>query len=113
MNKKYELSEESLFQKPHFTSDEELIYLAAMRYCMGRATYMPGVFRDEVKSKWSMFSDPVKEFFIRDLKDEIERSDEMEGPDGEGQGLLGMECDEATWRELLEWMLWRIETHNY
>ena len=73
------------------SADEETVILCAMRYSVGRMTYMPELVADYIRDNWKYVSN--KQQFLRDLEREMESS-----------GSLGMECDENTWKSLLQFM---------
>jgi len=75
-------------------SDEELILICAVRYALGRMSYMVGVVCDYVASKIDVLSENCKKIIIRDIEEEIERYHLI------GR-TCGMECDEKDWLNLL------------
>ena len=69
------------------------IALCAVRYCMGRTTYMPGLVTDWMRRHWNELP-PRDRFNIqRDVKDFVE-----------GGQSMGDSCDVDTWQSFLRWM---------
>ena len=75
------------------TSDE-MILICAVRYTLGRMSYMVSVVCDYVKGKRSELSHNCINIIIHNIEEELERYHNL----GE---TLGMECDEKNWLELL------------
>ena len=76
-------------------SDEELMLVSAVRYALGRMTYMVGITCRYVTSKLPELSEHCIHIIIRDIEEEMERYHRC------GQ-MRGMECDEKEWMRLLE-----------
>ena len=76
-------------------SHEEQILICAVRYALGRMSYIVGVVAEYVAVKQSGLSKECINIIIRDIEEELKRYHDA------GQ-LLGMECDERTWVRLLE-----------
>ena len=76
-------------------SHEEQILICAVRYALGRMSYIVGVVAEYVSVKQPGLSKECINIIIRDIEEELERYHKC------GQ-LLGMECDERTWVRLLE-----------
>ena len=76
------------------TPDEQIL-ICAVRYALGRMSYMVGVVCEYVYFKRKTLSNECINIIIRDIEEEKERHHKA------GQ-LLGMECDERTWIRLLE-----------
>lgn len=76
-------------------SDEELMLISAVRYALGRMTYMVGITCEYVASKLPELSEHCINIIICDIEEELDRYHRC------GQ-TLGMECDERTWVRLLE-----------
>ena len=74
---------------------EEQILICAIRYALGRMSYIVGVVCDYVYFKRKTLSIECINIIIRDIEEEMERYHSS----GE---LLGMECDERTWSRLRE-----------
>ena len=76
-------------------SHEEQILICAVRYALGRMSYIVGVVAEYVAVKQSGLSKECINIIIRDIEEELKRYHDA------GQ-LLGMECDERTWKNLLK-----------
>ena len=74
-------------------TDTVAIALCALRYCIGRRTYMPSLVVDWVKRHWAAFSENEKNVILRDLQREVDS-----GRD------LGDSCDIRTWTNFLSWI---------
>lgn len=74
--------------------DLGLIMNAAVRYAIGRMTYMPGAVVDFITPYLSEINDRTLDCFIRDLE---ERMEDVE----KGIGTWGMDIDKATWINFL------------
>lgn len=70
-------------------TDYELMLLCAVRYALGRRTYIVGLVCDFITSQIDTLSKECLNTLIRDIKDQ-----ERFG--------YGDECDEARWMQLLE-----------
>lgn len=65
----------------------------AVRYCIGRETYMPGLVTDWImEHSHGMLTDKTIGVMKRDI-------DEARGHDG-----LGMDCDVRTWLKFRDWL---------
>lgn len=73
----------------------------AVRYCIGRKTYMPGLVTDWIMQHChGLLTDKTIGVMKRDI-------DEAKSRDG-----LGMSCDVETWLKFREW-LEKEEAHDY
>lgn len=75
-------------------SDDELIVACAVRYALGRMSYIVGVVCDYVASKKDTLSQNCIKIIIRDIEEEMEHYHRL-------GHALGMECDEKHWEKLL------------
>lgn len=76
-------------------SNEEQILICAVRYALGRMSYVVGDVCNYVALKQPELSRNCISIIIRDIEEELKRYHDV------GQ-TLGMECDERTWLRLLE-----------
>ena len=76
-------------------SFEEQMLISAVRYALGRLSYIVGVTCDYVASIRTKLSRQCIYILIRDIEEEIERYHKL------GK-ICGMDCDEADWYKLLE-----------
>lgn len=74
---------------------EELVLICAVRYALGRQSYMVGVVADYVNSVKEKLSMNCRNIIVRDITEAIEFYHEH-------GTTCGMECDERTWQNLLE-----------
>ena len=74
---------------------EEMILICAVRYALGRMSYIVGDVCRYVALKQPDLSQNCINIIIRDIEEELKRYHDA------GQ-TLGMECDERTWVRLLE-----------
>ena len=75
-------------------SPDEHILISAVRYALGRQSYIVGDTAKYVALKQKTLSKECIDIIIRDIEEEMERYHSV------GQ-TLGMECDERTWKNLL------------
>ena len=76
-------------------TDEELILICAVRYALGRMSYVVSVVCGYVAGKHRELSPECLNIIIRDIEEEIEMCHKI------GR-TCGMECDEREWLWLLE-----------
>lgn len=74
--------------------DEEQIYISAVRYALGRKTYIVGVTCDFINKQ--VLSKECRDVIIRDIKEAEETNN------------LGMETDKKEWLRLL----WNLEAYK-
>ena len=79
-------------------SDHGTIVICAVRYSMGRRTYMPHLVMDYVKRHWPELSQADRNIILRDVDEELVVVDHY------NPKALGDEMDVREWREFLEWM---------
>ncbi len=70
----------------------EQMLISAVRYALGRATYIVGTTTDEVKRVWVDLSENTRTVIRRDVSEAIDR------------GQVGMEMDDSRWRNLIAFM---------
>lgn len=82
---------------------EELLWIAAFRYCLGRRTYIVGEFVALLLSQWQKLSHNARQVIGRDLLEAFARDDrlrelEAETPDKrKSLSPLGDTCDRVDW----------------
>ena len=81
-----------------------LMALAALRYCLGRMTYIVGDCERWIFANWEHFPENVKKLIQREVEKEIERDDEARIR-GTAHKPLGHDCDRAAWVRVAS--LWR------
>ena len=75
---------------------DDLMALAAVRYCLGRSSYIVGDCVDWLITQWPNLSDSIKRVIARDVDEAFERDDEARA-DGREHKPLGWDCDRAYW----------------
>lgn len=76
-------------------TNAEHILICAVRYALGRMSYMVSIVCEYVASKHRELSEHCIDIIIRDIEEEIEMCHKI------GR-TCGMECDEREWLRLLE-----------
>ena len=84
---------------------EEQIIICAVRYALGRMSYIVGIVCEYVAMKKPELSKECISIIIRDIEEELNRYHDA------GQ-LLGMECDEKNWIWLLETLKEERDSRN-
>lgn len=74
---------------------EEQILICAVRYALGRQSYIVGVVADYVNGVKEQISDHCRDILVRDIQEEIEFYHKM-------GTTCGMDIDERRWQNLLE-----------
>lgn len=74
----------------------DLMAIAAVRYCMGRSSYIVGDCADWLVATWTKLEPSARAVIKRDLAEEIQRDDEA-WERGDAHHPLGMRCDRAQW----------------
>jgi len=74
---------------------DDLLYLAAFRYALGRSSYIVGTIADELIK--ADLSDETKKLIVREIKE----ADASENPLGRRVGL-GMSADRKEWLRVKE-----------
>ena len=86
-------------------SPDESILICAVRYALGRMSYIVGEVANYVFFKRKTLSKECIDIIIRDIEEEMERY--------HSAGYkLGMDCDERTWKNLLEALKGEIDERN-
>lgn len=79
-----------------------LMITAAVRYCLGRRTYIVGDCVEWIMANWKDWPDNVRTIIERDIEEQFtwdEHSPELK--------VLGDDCDKKSWEKVRE--LWRKE----
>ena len=76
---------------------EEQMLISAVRYALGRQSYITGVTCDFVRSIASKLSDKCINIMIKDIMDELVRYHSM-------NLYCGMEMDDKSWKDLLDFL---------
>jgi len=72
------------------SDDDRLILIAAFRYALGRASYMPAVVAEQIAASWNDMTEYDRKLFHGEIREAIDR------------GCAGMSCDVATWQRILD-----------
>ena len=75
------------------SDDLEAILICAVRYCIGRATYMPGLVTGWIMSQ---MRGKLSNKTIAVMRNDIDDARRRDG--------LGMDCDVKTWEQFDEWL---------
>lgn len=81
--------------------DYGTIVLCAVRYAMGRMTYMPTIVINYVKEHWADLQPGMQDIILRDVSEELEHEDRS-------SGWLGNACDVQNWKYFHLWMKERM-----
>ena len=76
----------------------DLMLIAAVRYCLGRQSYIVGDCADWIVTNWATWPDSAKEIIRRDIDEAFER-DLSARVNGWGR-TLGMDMDRAEWERV-------------
>jgi hypothetical protein len=72
--------------EPWGTND--LMAMAAFRYCLGRRTYIVSACREWLQRHWDKFEPSTRSLILREVEEAFQSGD------------LGMECDKAEWEKV-------------
>lgn len=72
---------------------DELMLTSAVRYALGRSTYIVSATTDQVKKVWSELSENSKAVILRDVKEAVD-----------SPGTVGMQMDHQEWVNLYRFM---------
>lgn len=81
----------------------DLMAIAAVRYCIGRMSYIVGDCADWLIAEWPQFEEGARRCIQRDIEEAFTRDDEARER-GDEHKPLGMDCDRASWERVRE--LW-------
>lgn len=85
----------------------ELMAVAAVRYCIGRMSYIVGECVDWLYEVWPLLDPKTKAIIRRDIEEAFVRDDE-ERAEGMEHTPLGMDMDRAEWERARK--LWICST---
>ena len=88
---------------------DDLMALAAVRYCLGRSSYIVGDCVEWLHKQWPHLSTGIRKTIARDIEEEIARDDEARA-EGREHKPLGWDCDRARWLTTRE--LWAAHNLN-
>jgi len=85
---------------------EELMVIAAFRYCLGRRTYIVETCAEWIVKMWPVFSKGNRMLIVRDLEEAF-REDDRQRAEGDRYKTLGDDCDRRAWEKVRA--LWTLE----
>lgn len=77
----------------------DLMAIAAVRYCLGRKSYIVGDCASWLIAAWPHISESARKTIQRDVEEEFDRDDEARGRNAEYKPL-GADCDRAGWERV-------------
>ena len=77
----------------------DLMIVAAVRYCLGRRTYIVGACAEWMLRNWSKWPENVRQVLQRDIEEEFVRDDDAR-KHNERYKPLGDDCDRADWEKV-------------
>lgn len=86
---------------------DDLMAIAAFRYCLGRQSYIVGDCAEWLQHQWTNIAPNARHVIERDLREAIARDDQSR-QDRTDHHPLGMDMDRAVWLNVLA----MIEAHK-
>ena len=78
---------------------DQIMVLAAVRYCMGRRTYIVGDCAEWLIAQWPNFNEHTRAIIQRDLEEEFDRDDKAR-LEQDTCLPLGMDMDRREWEKV-------------
>jgi hypothetical protein len=78
---------------------EELMVIAAFRYCLGRQTGIVEACAEWIVTMWPVFSQSNRKLIVRDLEEAL-REDDRQRAEGDSYRVLGDDCDRKAWEKV-------------
>lgn len=78
---------------------DDLMAIAAVRYCIGRMTYIVGDCADWLICVWPDLKPSAQAVIKRDIEESLARDDE-DRAEGREHKALGHDCDRAEWERV-------------
>ena len=78
---------------------DDLMAVAAFRYCLGRMTYIVSDCACWLIEQWPNIAENARKVIQRDLEDAFKRDDEARA-DGNDYKPLGHDCDRMQWEKV-------------
>ena len=82
---------------------DDLMAIAAVRYCLGRMTYITSDCSEWLVAQWPNIQQSARAVIQRDIDDAFARDDEAREA-GDNYKPLGWDCDRVAWQRVRE--LW-------
>ena len=82
---------------------DDMMAIAAVRYCIGRMTYITGDCGEWLLQQWPNIRPSARAVIQRDIDEAFARDDEAR-ESGDSYRPLGCDCDRAEWQKVRE--LW-------
>jgi len=82
------------------SDNDQLMCIAALRYCLGRRTYIVSCCVEWIKFNWSAITENTSNVIFRDIVEAFARND------------TGSICDTQNWQDLLTWMWDRLSSSS-
>lgn len=73
--------------------------VCALRYCMGRKTYMPSTIVAFTKRYWQSISEKDRAIILRDIRSAFDLAERTQS-----YSHIGMDCDIKLWSEFRDWI---------
>lgn len=83
-----------------------LMPIAAVRYCLGRSSYIVGDCVDWLLKVWPDLTDSTRNIIKRDIEEAF-AADDKDRETGGSYKRLGWDCDRRDWERVRA--LWRVE----
>lgn len=85
--------------KKHPWGRGDLMALSAVRYCLGRMTYIVGDCADWLEDQWPNLCENIRASIQRDIEEAFKTDDE-DRAEGRQHKTLGHDCDRASWERV-------------
>ena len=86
---------------------DDLMVLAAFRYCLGRQSYIVGDCTEWLAAHWDEFLPAIKRCIQREIEEAFARDNE-DREENRGHKRLGADCDRKNWETVRK--LWNKQT---
>jgi hypothetical protein len=96
-----------MIQKQTAWGRGDLMAIAAVRYCLGRQSYIVSDCASWLIAAWPDLSEDARKTICRDVDEEFARDDEARERNAEYKPL-GADCDRADWERVRA--LWKEQT---
>ena len=69
--------------------DESAVYICALRYALGRRTYITSIISEQLIDKWGSITETDKSIIVKEIKEAINKKE------------AGDDCDVANWTKVI------------